>query len=409
MRLIFISTILPFAENRGGTSALPFHLLYGLMNSSPLASAEEKVAHNCIIYSFNKNGLSDKKIDAVANELGVKIRLLTLPRWYRWIFKFHLLFLRVFLKYPFVNYIKLPKQIVDEIKSLAPDLIWVNSEELSRITKQFPGIRRMQLGPDVESLYYYRIMSRRFVMNSVIDYWKCAMMYRKYARLERNLCTDDNFTYYAVGEADIDQLRELNPNVNCQFLRHPHYKVSGCKPTIEFHQPKIRLLIAGQYNLYMQQTADELMPYLIDNNILLKKAYTITFLGKGWERHVELLKDAGYEVRHISFAPSYIDEICKHDIQLTPITVGTGTKGKVLDALANGLLVLGTPFAMENIAVEHNKSCIIWHHASELPGILIDITENKDKYELIASAGRDAVLTEHNPVKIAKSLFSLYN
>ena len=402
MRIFFISLITPYKENVRGTSALSYHLLKGSLAVNPSSAKEQEV----IIYSFNANGLSESQIQEVESELGAKIIILQLPRWYRWIFKFHLLFLRVFLKYPFVNYIKLPKQIVDEIKSLAPDLIWVNSEELSRIPKQFSGIRRMQLGPDVESLYYYRMMSRRFVMNSVIDYWKCAMMYRKYARLERNLCTDDNFTYYAVGEADIDHLRELNPNVNCQFLRHPHYKVSGCKTTIEFHQPKIRLLIAGQYNLYMQQTGDELMPCLIDNNILLKKAYTITFLGKGWERHVELLKDAGYDVMHISFAPSYLDEICKHDIQLTPITVGTGTKGKVLDALANGLLVLGTPFAMENIAVEHNKSCIIWHHASELPGILIDIMENKDKYELIASAGRDAVLTEHNPVKIAKSLFS---
>lgn len=398
MKICMITTMTPTSENIRGTSALPYHLLAGRGND---VSVE--------IYTFNNNYISNNKMRQVEEELGVAIKLVPLPKWFRFIFKFHLLFVRLFLKYPIHHYIKLPQETVKEIVEKNPDIIWVYGEEWSRVTKQFDGFRRIHTMPDSEALYYYRMLGQRFVTQNWKRFLRCALMYPKFLALERSYSIDKTVIYHLVGKEDANFLKEMNPGIQARFIRHPHYKVSGCKTTIEFHQPKIRLLIAGQYNLYMQQTADELMPYLIDNNILLKKAYTITFLGKGWERHVELLKDAGYDVRHISFAPNYIEEICKHDIQLTPITVGTGTKGKVLDALANGLLVLGTPFAMENIAVEHNKSCIIWHHASELPGILIDIAENKDKYELIASAGRDIVLKEHNPVKIAKKLFSLYN
>jgi hypothetical protein len=43
----------------------------------------------------------------------------------------------------------------------------------------------------------------------------------------------------------------------------------------------------------------------------------------------------------LGFVDVYLDEIIKYDIQLTTISVGTGTKGKVLDALANGLMVMG--------------------------------------------------------------------
>ena len=425
MRCLFISLITPYRENVRGTSALAYHLLKGL--ASPSLGGGE----GGFIYSFNANGLTKEQIAEVEKELGAKIRILSLPRWYRWMFKFHLLFLRFFLKYPFVNYIKLPKKVVEEIKSLSPDMIWVNSEEMSRIPKQFPGIRRMQLGPDVESLYYYRMMGRRFVMNDVVDYWKCAMMYRKYSRLERNFCTDDDFTYYAVGEADIEHLRQLNPNVNCRFLRHPHYEVASPEREIHFHESKIRLLIAGRYDLYMKQTADEVMevlsprppkgggmaradsapssPFRGVGGLDLRAHYSITFLGKGWERHAETLRQAGYDVKHIAFAPNYIEEVCKHDIQLTPICIGTGTKGKVLDALANGLLVLGTPYALENIAVEHGKSCIEWREASEVPGILLDIANNRAKYEQMAAAGRDAVLKEHNPALIAAQLFRTQN
>ena len=410
MKLIVVSLVTPYKENVRGTSALAYHLLKGSLTPNPSPKREG----DTIIYSFNANGLSDGQIKEVESELGTTIKILSLPRWYRCMFKLHLLFLRVFLKYPFVNYIKLPKNVVEDIKSLEPDLIWVNSEEMSRIPKQLAGVRRMQLGPDVESLYYYRMMGRRFVMNSVVDYWKCAMMYRKYARLERHFCTDDNFTYYAVGEADIEHLRQLNPAVNCKFLRHPHYDVKA-KQEISFHQPKMKLLIAGRYDLYMQQTADEVIEALAGLPLTpseggengLRECYEITFLGKGWEKHVAALKCAGYDVKHIAFAPDYVEEVCKHDIQLTPICIGTGTKGKVLDALANGLLVLGTQFALENIAVGHGKSCVEWRNASEVPGILMDIANHREKYEQIARAGRDAVLKEHNPAKIAKELFSL--
>ncbi len=408
MRRLFISLITPYRENVRGTSALAFHLMKGSLppNHSPDRDGET------IIYSFNANGLSERQIQEVEIELGVKIKILPLPRWYKWMFKFHLLFLRVFLKYPFVNYIKLPKRVVGEIKELKPDLIWVNGEELSRIVKQFHGARRMQLGPDVESLYYYRMMGRRFVMNNVIDYWKCAMMYRKYARLERHFCTDDNFTYYAVGEADIEHLRQLNPNVNCKFLRHPHYDVKD-RREIRFHRPKIKLLIAGRYDLYMKQTADEVIKAISNKPLAdrfdLRELYSITFLGKGWEKHVESLASAGYNVKHITFAPDYIEEVSKHDIQLTPICIGTGTKGKVLDALANGLLVMGTPYALENIAVENGKSCIKWQNADDVPDILHDIAANREKYEQIAETGRAAVLTEHNPALIAAQLFRTQN
>lgn len=421
MRLFFISLITPYKENVRGTSALAYHLLKGLPPSihpevgddSGLISPPQSPLKGggLVIFSFNANGLTKEQIGEVEKELGAKIKILPLPRWYQWMFKLHLLFLRVLLKYPFVNYIKLPKKVVAEIIEQKPDLIWVNSEEMSRIPKQFPGIRRMQLGPDVESLYYYRMMSRRFVMNNVVDYWKCAMMYRKYTRLERHFCCDDYFTYYAVGQADIEHLRQLNPNVNCKFLCHPHYDVKD-KREIHFHQPKIKLLIAGRYDLYMKQTADEAIKAIsdkpLDVRLDLRDLYSITFLGKGWEEHVESMKHAGYDVKHINFVPNYIDEICEHDIQLTPICIGTGTKGKVLDALANGLLVLGTPYALENIAVEHGKSCIEWRNADEVPGILLEIAANREKYEQIAEAGRAAVLKEHNPVKIAKELFSIY-
>lgn len=420
MSSILITFVTPASENIRGTSALPYHLIKGgsPTPSLPEGEGDSEVNNEFVVYSFNNNGLSDEKIAEVEKELGATIKIIPLPRWYQWMFKFHLLFLRIFLKLPFLNYITLPQSYVDEIKASQPDLIWVMGEELSRIVKQFPNQRRIQIGPDTESLYYYRMMGRRFVMNNPLSYWKNALMYRKYARMEREFCTDKDFTYYAVGEEDVRHLQQLNPKVQAKFLRHPHYEIKSPTPSLPegeggFHSPKIKVLIAGRYDLYMKQEADLLIKSLTpapspkEKGIedFLQKHYSFTFLGKGWEKHVEALRGAGYEVNHIKFAPDYIEEICKHDIQITPISIGTGTKGKVLDALANGLLVIGTPYAMENIAVEHGRSCIVYYDPQEVIDTLMDISQNKERYEQMARAGRDAVLTYHNRTTIANELF----
>jgi len=181
MRIALTTFVTPASENIRGTSALPYHLIKGRRitsyenenpneNYNPNGNEngnenenENENENQFAIYTFNNNGLSDEKISEVEKELGATIHVIPLPTWYRWMFKLHLLFLRVFLKYPFGNYITLPQQTVNEIKVQKPDLIWVMGEELSRIVKQFPRFQRIQIGPDTESLYYYRMMGRRFV------------------------------------------------------------------------------------------------------------------------------------------------------------------------------------------------------------------------------------------------------
>ena len=396
MRVILVTWNTPTQENVRGASALPFHLL-----------TERKDDVSVTVYSFNANQLSATEIADVEKQLQLQVSVVEMPRWYNWMTKMHLLFFRIFLPLPYLCYIRMTGNDARSIRENQPDLLWIYGEELLGVVEQFKDLKRVHLGPDTESLYYYRMMGRRFVMNNALNYWKCALMYRKYARMEREFPSDRNYTYLAVGEEDVRHLQQLNPNVNARFIRHPHYEVNSqfIIHNSQFHQPKIRLLIAGQYNLYMQQEADLLNAQFIINNAQLKDDYSITFLGKGWEKHVETLIEVGYEVNHIKFAPDYIEEICKHDIQLTPIAIGTGTKGKVLDALANGLLVIGTPYALENIAVEHGVSCIEYRQPQEVTDVLLDIPNNLQKYERMAEEGRRQVLQAHNRAALASQLF----
>lgn len=262
-------------------------------------------------------------------------------------------------------------------------------------------------------MYYYRMLQQRFVTSASLDYWKNVLMYRKYVRMEGHYENHPSVTYHLVGQADAEFIQNNNPGIDARFIRHPHYHILDAQREIKFHQPKIKLLIAGQYNLYMKQSADELLQYICnvddnDNVNFLKEKYTFTFLGKGWEKHVEVLKKAGYDAQHIPFAENYQEELIKHDIQITPIAIGTGTKGKVLDALANGLMVIGTSYAMENIAVKSGESCIEYRHPEEVIDVLMGIPNNVQKYEQIAEKGRKQVLTLHGKCVVSQQLFGIF-
>ncbi len=399
MKIIEITPITPASQNIRGTSAIQYHLLVHRPKDVEVE-----------IYSFNNNHLSDEKIKEVEQELNAKIHVISQPKWIDIVLKLHLLFVRVFLKYPIFNYIKLPQNIVEEIMGKQPDGIWIYGQDTSRITRQFPNVPRVHTLPDSEALYYYRMLGQRFVFIDWKSYLRNAIMYPKYTRMEHNYPVGKDIHYHLVGDADVRFIRNNNTAIDAHFLRHPHYDISEPQKQIKFSQPKIKLLIAGQYNLYMKQSADELVDGMCgDVAKQLSNNYTITILGKGWENAVARLQNSGYEVNHIRFADDYIEEIKKHDIQLTPITIGTGTKGKVLDALANGLLVIGTNYALENIAVKSGESCIEYHSAEDAINALLDIPTNITKYEQMAELGRQAVLTEHNRAKASNALLSLFN
>ena len=200
----------------------------------------------------------------------------------------------------------------------------------------------------------------------------------------------------------------MNGQANSLFMRHPLYAYNSEK-TIKFHQPKIKLLFTGRYDFYCQHGSDDFLSELEKNSHELSSNFDITFLGKGWEMWSEKLHRAGFNSHHICFVPDYIVELQKHDIQVNAIDVGTGTKGKVLDGIANGLLIIGTPYALENISVKNGESCVMVSNGIDFIQSLYAIKKNISLYESIAKEGQKKVLLKHNTMAIARNLFEIIN
>ena len=398
MKITLISLSTPTFNNVRAASALPYHLIKGMQQQENISSD---------IYSFNINNLNTPEINKTEKELSVSIHLLSIPQWIKWMFKLHLLFLRILLKYPLFAYLKLSKEVVNQINKTNPDIVWLYGEELAGMSKKFPSHKCLVTMPDCEAMYYYRMLRMPWATSKLLNTLKYAFAYWQYKTME-HVNFQKGVVFHFVGKADAAFYKALNPKANAIFLPHPLYHYDNSK-VIKFHTPKIKLLFAGRYDLYSKHGSDELLHAFMNHTNELSDKFEITFLGKGWEKWNLQLQTKGFSTQHINFVSDYVKELHKHDIQVNAIDVGTGTKGKVLDALANGLLVIGTPYAMENIAVENNKSCVIYKDATQLISVLKEIPYERARYEAIAIEGRKCVLTEHNREKISKELFGFFS
>lgn len=399
-RIILISLSTPTYNNMRAASGLPYHLIRGAQE----AFGEDGVSFE--VYSFNINHIDAEGIRKSEQGLNAKINLLPTPWWQQWMFRLHLLFLRVLLKYPLGAYLRLPKGISEEIKAKKPDIVWFYGEELAGLAKPFSDMRTIVTMPDCESMYYHRLLRKRFATQRLSQILRYAFAYWQYRSMERDHCLTD-VTYHFVGKADREFFQEINPQAKAIFLRHPFYKVEGgmrnTENRLEFHTP-VRIVIPGRYDIYQKEAVDELLPMLCASNDL-KPHYEITFMGKGWDAPAATLKASGWTVDIKTWVDDYAAELHQHDIALYPISVGTGTKGRVLDAFANGLLVIGTPFALENIAGEHEKSCLEYHRAEEAINALRMMLCDKKKLELLATEAQTKILRDHNRNEVSRKLF----
>lgn len=390
MKVTLITYYTPYKENRGGISALPYYLILGRPKDIQV-----------IIYSFNANNLSEEIVKEVESELNVKIVIMPLPKWYAFL-KNHNVHYKIgnLLSESIDTYITMPREFVRQIKKQAPDCVWIYTSSLYRLSKHFKDFPCIVTGCDFHPLLYKRAMETPDNYSKLRQHllpWQ----YKQRLRTMKAISAL-HLPIHFVGLYDLELYDKLIGDHRGFYIPHPHYLYR--EKEIKFSHPHLKVLIAGAYSYTTKVGIDDLIHILEQSAQRLKDKIEITFLGKNWDVFHNRLRDAGYSCFNNKFAPDYIEFISQFDIQIIPISMGAGTKGKTLDAIANGLLTIGLPYALENID-ENNEGSIMYHHASELLNLFEQIYSHPEKYEAIAERGRDMVLNNHDPEVVSKQFF----
>jgi len=396
MRVLLISSFPPSIHNIGVPSALPFYLSQNKPQGVDLdllyfQGFEEKKE----FYEPYFKGLFSKTL-----KVKLTSKLIYFP-------------LRIIQKIRFLNLLSgvslhhLPTlKTLLFIKKNNYDLIWIYPSNLF-LWSLFLGKKKIVMtGPDCTVLVhnlisdYYKKNSQKVNKELIID---------NKIRLKESLILEKNWLnskslIHVVGEDDRKQYNKIQKSENVFFSPHPYYEFNVVKKRIDQVEGKLTILVSGEnQSIYIGNFWDEITKVLIENK-KLSEHYKFVIIGKNFQNSVNELINAGYEVEYFQWVESYEEILSSAQIQIFPIVLGTGTKGKVLCAFASGLYCIGTSFAFENIEIDkkNNLGQIDIQDSDKIISILLDIISDKTKYSMLALEHSEQVRFKHSPMRTGR-------
>ena len=95
-------------------------------------------------------------------------------------------------------------------------------------------------------------------------------------------------------------------------------------------------------------------------------------------------------------------------VSVVPLRVGSGTRLKVLEAMAAGVPVISTPLGAEGLDVIDGQHLLLAEGPAAFAAAVGKLAGNETEWRRLASAGQEAVRTQYDWSAIGSSLFEYY-
>jgi glycosyltransferase involved in cell wall biosynthesis len=293
------------------------------------------------------------------------------------------------------------KKTIEAITAKRPDVAWLYPHWLTPWVPHFPAKRVIVTGPDSGVLHCERAI-RQGTWRTVDEVEREVRSLSEYTKLERELISTGALVH-VVGREDARRYNDLAAGREvARFITHPHFEYRPATRRLDEVKGKLRVFFNGNAtSVYMGDHAVRIAAALEEHSASLAPRLAIDFVGKNWEAIVSSLAKAGYETTHRNWVDDFAATIAEYDIAICPYAVGAGTKGKVLQLMATGVLTIGTKIAFENICAEAGKDYVAYERPEDVVGVLGAILKDRKRYAEVASGGAEAVRENHSPVATA--------
>jgi hypothetical protein len=396
MKVLLISLFIPSKHNEGGPSALTYYL------------AKERpsdIKIDLVYYNHRKEtgGIYPADLSEIFSTIREVKRT---PKIYYYFLKaMQVMNIRRDLKGLDLAYLPSARDL-QAIQQSKYDLIWIYPNILYGWYEKLLGSKIVMTGPDCSFLFYQLI--KEYSSKDPRLFSKDLYQIKKYDRLSVNsLALESRWAnskalLHVVGTDDKKIYDQLGGEDHSFFSSHPHSTYQEIDESIDETHGKLTILITGVNNSVATGSLGDKIIGLLTQNRSLSSRYRFLILGKGFDIVSEKLGNAGYEVEQHEWVVNYESTIKKAHIQIFPIVLGIGTKGKVLCALATGLLCIGTKHAFENILIDPEKDCILINDEKDIANILTNIYDNRARFGAMARTASEKVRIMHSPQSTAK-------
>jgi hypothetical protein len=390
-RVACISALPPTRDNLGGPTALPYQLL---------KYAPDEI--DIDLYFFPG---SEENKEIVNEDIGhLKVRsVCEIPNVVSKNGFFERLRRRVYRKHSLlpdgVSRFPLNREIVRKVNASNPTIVWLYPHWL---IDWVPAIRCSNVvvtGPDSAVLHSERVI--RF--GKWNDYEEIVP---EYERLLRNVELEKRWgktsaRIHMVGQEDVRKYAAVTHRCGqATFIRYPLHRFCETRNSMVHPIVRLRVVISGSAGGKSVYVGDHLVRAtrsLAAAADQLRKHFEFLIIGTGYAEIVTQLSECGYSVVQKDWVEDYATEIADGHIQFFPIAVGTGTKGKVVSALATGLLGIGTKFAYENILIDVPGDALIYDRPEDIVRILESVQDNRKQFDNVRQQTAAKVRGSHAP------------
>ncbi|MEI8196940.1 MAG: glycosyltransferase [Phycisphaerae bacterium] len=320
---------------------------------------------------------------------------------------------------PQVDWFPVRGKDVRAIQAVRPEAVWVYPHWLTPWVRALGIAHTVVTGPDSGVLHHERALLA-LAPRAAGDSEAAAELERsrqargEYEALERILL-GTGAQVHAVGAQDAARYDTLARDGRVAaakpaiFTPHPHYHFLPVAQRLDRQNRKLQVFVSGHAGaVYIGDHGTRMVRGLVAQAAALRDHIALEFVGKQWEKSVAALTQAGFEVQQHTWVNDYPSALASADIALGLYAVGVGTKGKVLQAMATGLLTLGSALAFENIAAQAGTDYVLYQQPEEIGELLLRVLADRSGHAQIAAQGAAAVRKNHSPAVTAQAFWRLF-
>lgn len=141
----------------------------------------------------------------------------------------------------------------------------------------------------------------------------------------------------------------------------------------------------------------------------IDRNYTIDIIGKWRDEKKEIVLKKHPDVNFLGFVDNLNEALCG-SIMIVPITIGSGIRMKILEAMSNGIPFVSTSIGAEGIPVVNGEHCFIADNSEDFVNDIIKLQDSslqslfiKNSYKIINDNFSNTAL-KHNRINIYQTL-----
>ena len=317
------------------------------------------------------------------------------------------LFLNLFSFLPFVvqrYYLSdARKRIKTLLRTVQIDLVHIDLLHVSRYQEDVGAIPKVLVNHNVESVRLLRrIKTERNLLAKLYFY----LQYDKLKRYEKRICSKFNT---CVAVSDVDKAYFASLTRDADFVTIPNgvditfFKRNGVLP-----KPNTLVWVGSMSGAYNADAVDYFLDCILPLIASEIPRVKVTFVGSSPTRR--LMQKSAHNKN--LFVAGYVDDVRPYmeeaAVFIAPIRSGSGTKIKILNALAMEMPVVTTPVGAEGIEVVDEESILIATDEHDFADKTIRLLKNPEHARKLGKAGRQVVKKCYDWNKIHKKTAALH-